>query len=124
MQYARVVPVSSVVSQDVRGVLYSEPGGEMIDKIKCNVCKHWYIFKGDDNFKSKFEHFIWSCEVLAEVEKCVSVEMAKALNVLSVKFSDIEKELHERLLEDSIPNKAECGEQTKEHKEERLHNNQ
>lgn len=66
----------------------------LIDKIKCNVCGHWYLFKSEDNFKGKFEHFIWSCEVLAEVEKCASSQLAKALEAFSLKWSDLEREVN------------------------------
>lgn len=60
----------------------------MTDSFICNSCGHLYIFKAQDNFKGKFEHFIWSCEVLAEVEKCVSAVMKRAL----LTFSEVERE--------------------------------
>ena len=64
------------------------------DSIKCDICKHKYLFLSTDDFKGKFEHFIWSCEILAEIEKCVSIELAKSLQFLSLKWSDFEKEVY------------------------------
>ena len=68
----------------------------MVDKVTCLICGHSYIFNGNN----KQDHYIWSCEVLAEVNKCAGYILSRHMIAIAnykktLKWSDLEKELNQ-----------------------------